>query len=79
MVIAFKGIATVIMGQTICVTETNDGRYRAARFRNPNLFAQTLRGIAEDSEQRMAGHQIEGFIRNRQGISIPLPEFNLAG
>ena len=77
--IAFKGIAAVIVGQTICVTETNDGRYRAARFCYPNLFAQTLRGIAEDSEQRMAGHQIEGFIRNRQCISIPLPEFNLVG
>ena len=56
MMIAFKGIAAVIVGQTICVTETNDGRYRAASFRYPNLFAQTLRGIAEDSEQRMAGH-----------------------
>ncbi len=62
----------MVANRTGDVAETGNCRDGATRLRYANLFAQTLRGISEDSEQRVARYQIECPVWEREVVGIAL-------
>ncbi len=69
----------MIMRQAATMAKTGNCRNDTARSSYPYLFAQTLRGVTQDSQQGMAGCQIKRSIGKGQLVGIALAQFNLCG
>ena len=65
-------ITTVVVREIAATTKTGDRRYHAAWPHHSNLFTQTLRRIAQNSQESLAGDQIEGLIRVGDLVGIAL-------
>ncbi len=72
MVIARQGISAVIVRQVVRMAETGDGRYSPSRTDNANLLAQTLRGIAQYSQEGVTCCQVECAVAKRESIGVAL-------
>lgn len=78
-VVAWQGIAAVVVRQAIGMAEASHGRYDAAWSGDPDLFAQNLRDVVDDSKQPLTGSQVKTIVGKRQLACISLDESNLPG
>jgi len=78
-VIAGQRELTVIVGQVAAAAEAGDGGDSTTRLGYPDLFAQTLRGISENSEQGLAGSQIKCHVRIGQLIGVAFSKLYAVG
>ena len=64
------------MRQAISAAEAGHGRDCTSWLYNPGLFAQTPRGITQDSEYRVTGCQIERAIWQGHLVGITFSKFD---
>ena len=75
----FLILLVAFFGQAIGVAETGHGRNQPAWPGNPDLLAQHVRHVVQNSKDAMAGHQVKTIVNERQLVGVSLNQLDLAG
>ena len=79
LVVARQGVAAVVVRQAVSMAEASYGRHNAAQSGDPDLFAQNLRDVVDNSQQPLTGSQVKTVVWKGQLACISLDESNLPG
>ena len=71
-----KRVPSVVAKRARDVAEAGDRGDRASGAAHPDLFAQTPRGIAQDSQERLAGDEIKRVVREGLVVGVALRQLD---